>query len=147
MQGWILSYDFYQSANCLDDRRLLANIYENIHGLASLVGLNDKLINPKRSVKNHPNIKRWDGYIQAYINYIHRHLMSWDDRYPIKDTSINLNNMIYIMEQINVFPLVIDLIPKWITDELIQEHKQILLQKDYKFYSQVFNNIKHRSKQ
>ena len=63
MQNWVLDYNYEISALKLDKKRLMANIYENIHGIASLLFINYKLITAKRNVKNHPNIKRWENNI------------------------------------------------------------------------------------
>jgi hypothetical protein len=53
MQTFIPDYNFYRSACNLDTKRLGSQIYEAIHILASLLYVNDKLVNPKRNVKNH----------------------------------------------------------------------------------------------
>jgi hypothetical protein len=62
MQTWLTDSDFSLSASNLDTKRLNAQIYEGIHILSSLLDVNDKLINPKRNVKNHPASKLWVGY-------------------------------------------------------------------------------------
>lgn len=138
MQNWILDFDFIKSASYLDTHRLQANIYENIQGYASIFNLTDKLINPKKNRKNHSNIKRWIGYEQAYMNYIHRHFLVWKDKYGIKEDSISYNNFLMIQKKTNIYPLVANLIPIWITQDLINQHRQILLQKNYEHYSRYF---------
>lgn len=142
MQNWILDFDFYKSASYLDRHRLQANIYENIHGLASIYNLNTYLINPKKNVKNHRNIKRWIGAEQAYFNYIDAHLYEWDRRYKITQDSINYNNFIMLCKKTNIYPFLEKLIPRWINDDLIKQHRQILLNKNYEHYSKYF--IKER---
>jgi hypothetical protein len=139
MQNWILDKDFYKSASYLDRHRLQANIYENIHGLASLLNLNDKLVNPKRSVSNHPNIKRWKGYINEYFTYICMHVSEWEKRGFKID--INSKNVAIIMKNKSDIK-VVNKIPDWITDDLIKQHQQILLKKNYEHYKKYFGEIK-----
>lgn len=138
MQGCILDYNFKISAAYLDRNRLLATIYENIQGLASIFDLNQMLITPKRSVKNHPNIKRWVGYEQTYVNYIAAHLERWGELYGIKEGSINRRNFGFLTNDIRIRPLQYTLLPVWITDELIKNYKKILLEKDYNYYKDKF---------
>lgn len=57
MQTFITDKNYSISASNLDNKRLGAQIYEGIHILASLLDVNDKLVTPKRSVKNHPVAK------------------------------------------------------------------------------------------
>lgn len=136
MQNWILDYDFCNSASYLDRHRLQANIYENIHGLASLLDINDKLVNPKRSVKNHPNVKRWENYEFDLLTYIYYHLSEWFNRgYK---SEINEKNYWLLQEEIGLHPLTKQIIPIWITDKIIRDHQQILLEKDYNHYSKYF---------
>jgi hypothetical protein len=141
MQNWILDYDFCKSASYLDRNRLQANIYENIHGIASLLNINDKLVNPKKSVKNHPNIKQWEDYIEYYLQYILCHLEEWQRRgYKI---NINRKNMSIIFKKLKMdycseYILYNYDFPKWINDDLIKKHQQLLLEKDYEYYSKYF---------
>jgi len=139
MQSWILDHNFYVSASMLDRNRLQANIYENIHGIASLLGINNQLVNQKRSVANHPNIKRWSGYLGYYFHYICVHIDEWVSRGYKND--INKRNMDIIFNHRNT-QILIEVyrseytIPNWITDDLIKEHKQILYKKDPEYYKQ-----------
>lgn len=150
MQNHILDYNFYKSASLLDNQRLWANVYENIHGLASLLGCNDKLYRlnkktnkieqlGKRSVANHPNIKRWDSWIPTYYRYIWIHIEEWlfNRRYQIGE--ITKNNLYLLMEYKVLYECWDDnVIPDWINDNLINKHKQILLKKNYEFYKNKF---------
>lgn len=146
MQSWILDYDFKKSASYLDRHRLQANIFENIHGLASLLNINDKLVNPKRSVANHPNIKRWIGYETEYFCYILGHLIIWDKKFAKnKGDTINSINMCLLSKYINLSEIISILCfnssltkPSWINPELIKQHQEILLKKDFEYYSQYF---------
>jgi hypothetical protein len=77
MQTWITDKDFYKSASNLSRQHLQAQIYEGIHILASLLDVNDKLVNPKRNVKNHSASKLWIGYEVKLLNYIMIHIREW----------------------------------------------------------------------
>lgn len=70
MQTWITDTDIAVSAHNLDRQRLCAQLYEGIHILASLCGANDKLVNPKRDVSNHPAAKVWRGREEALCFYL-----------------------------------------------------------------------------
>lgn len=141
MQSWVLDYDFNKSAYFLDRNRLMANIYENIHGLSSLLEINDKLVNPKRSVANHPNVKRWKNYLSTYFYYICVHLDEWYRRGYT--SSINKKNM-DIIWGFNNPKILIDVyqsnykIPDWVTNELILDHQGILLKKCPDYYKRYF---------
>jgi hypothetical protein len=77
VQTRITDKDFYKSASNLSRQHLQAQIYEGIHILASLLDVNDKLVNPKRNVKNHPASKLWMGYELNLLNYIMIHIREW----------------------------------------------------------------------
>ena len=126
MQSWILDKDFYKSASYLDRNRLQANIYENIHILASLLDVNDKLVNPKRNVKNHPASKLWIGYEGILLDYIYCHLQKWN-RLGYRQ-GVNYKN--FKILRLEVLINLIDPIPLWITDELIETHRSVLIQKE-----------------
>lgn len=133
MQNWILDRDLDKSASYLDKNRLQSNIYENIHGLASILGVNNKLVTPKRSVINHPNIKRWIGFEREYLFYIHEHLWNWFGRnYSSIINFENYKMLLGILKECSKKT------PEWITDGLIKKHQQILLEKDYEHYSKFF---------
>jgi hypothetical protein len=151
MQNWVLDldYNFYKSASYLDNHRLMANIYENIHGLASLLKINHLLYRRnkesgiveqlgKRSVANHPSIKRWLGFESMYFCYIAIHLAEWEKRgYEI---DINMKNINMIFESYNCIRiyvrdrLTLFILPHWINDDLIKTHRKILYNKDPVFY-------------
>lgn len=130
MQTWITDKDFYKSAGNLNRNHLAAQIYEGIHILASLLDYTDKLVNPKRNVKNHPAAKLWIGNEKELLIYICDHLNNWIDRgYK---TSINTKNYLYLRSLFNPVDFTYDKyrLPLWITDELIQTHRSVLIQKE-----------------
>lgn len=128
MQTWITDKDFYKSAYNLDTKRLGSQTYEGIHILASLLDVNDKLVNPKRNVKNHPVSKLWVGYEYELLCYIRKHLDNWHDRNY--DSIINETNYkIICMIVVKRFKTHFE-VPSWITDELIQVHRSVLIQKE-----------------
>jgi len=136
MQSWIVDKDFYKSASMLDTKRLQANIYENIHILASLLYVNDKLITPKRSVINHPNAKLWVGYERELLCYIAIHLDEWMISKKHKSEK-NLQNFHFLRGLFSGMEyLTIDQCQKylnnvkWITEEFIQRHRAKLIQKE-----------------
>jgi hypothetical protein len=132
MQTQITDKDFYKSASNLNRQHLQANIYEPIQVLASLLGVNDKLVNPKRDVSNHPTAKLWAGYEQDLVFYIGAHISEWTDRYGFKEESINIRNFRMLCDENGIWPLSFQMYPKWITDELIETHRSVLIQKEIK---------------
>lgn len=139
MQTWITDINFRKSAENLDVKRLGAQIYEGIHILSSLTGLNDKLVNPKRNVSNHPAALLWKGYEQDLMNYLKAHLDEW--YYRKYNSFINLNNLKIIIREAQIYPMVYQFRTRWITDELIETHRSVLIQKKPEFYSQKWPNV------
>lgn len=136
MQTWITDRDYRESASNLDRQRLGAQIYEGIHILASLIGVNDKLVTPKRSVANHPVAKFWKGCEVELYGYISAHMLEWSSRGYKSD--INFRNFVMIFNELkerkNIFN------DPAIFNDLIKLHKHILLQKNYEFYSEKFGD-------
>jgi hypothetical protein len=133
MQTWITDKDFSKSAANLDRRRLGAQLYEGVHVLASLLEVNDKLVNPKRSVANHPVAKFWKGCEASLLKYIAIHLLEWSKR-GYKH-GINFENFTILWKTTigrDIFN------SPAITDDLIKLHRHILLKKDFEFYSEKF---------
>jgi hypothetical protein len=130
MQTKITDKDFYKSASNLTRQHLGAQIYEGIHILASLLDCNDKLVNPKRNVKNHPASRLWIGYEYELLFYIERHLDEWCVERGYK-SNINDQNFFMLCDQKyeRNFKYGIKNLD-WITDELIQTHRSVLIQKE-----------------
>ena len=136
MQTFITDRNFSKSAENLDVRRLNAQVYEGIHILSSLLDVNHKLVNPKRSVLNHPITRMWKGHEESLLFYIAIHLREKRRRGHKLSGTINFQNYIFLcglisMKQIDS--------PEFITDELIKEYKKKLYEKDSEFYSQWKN--------
>jgi hypothetical protein len=133
MQTWVTDKDFYKSASNLTRQHLQANIYESIQILASLLNINDKLVNPKKNVKNYPQARLWNGYEVTLYKYITQYLFNWYDRKYMSYT--NSKNIMIIFN----YMLINNYLDKrktrhkkndWITDELIQTHRSVLIQKE-----------------
>ena len=100
MQTWILDENFAVSASKLSLRHLQAQIYEGIQILASLLDYRDKLVNPKRSVANHPASIQWKGYEFHLSQFVGSHLKEWFNRgYK---SEVNLKNYENLLDQVNV---------------------------------------------
>lgn len=147
MQTFITNYNFYKSAENLDVKRRMSQIYESIHILASLLDMNDKLINPKRNIKNHPVAKLWEGYETWLFNYITCHIVIWinKSKKTIKEIleTITIRNYSLLSIKIkNHFPTFIDKnYPYWITDKLIKIHRSVLIQKKPDFYKKLWPGV------
>lgn len=140
MQTWITDYDFYKSASNLDSKSLHINICESIHILASLLNCNDKLVNPKKNVKNHPAAKLWKEYEKSLLVYILQHIQEWKFERK-KKCPINEKNYYMLNKEIFNKAFFCDAaalgIKKqdesdkyWINDELIKIHRSVLIQKE-----------------
>lgn len=137
MQTWITDKNFESSARNLDYKRLGAQIYEAIHILASNLEVNEKLYNPKRSVKNHPVSKLWCNHNGCLLYYISCHLNEYiiDRRY---NSIINLENFIFLSSLIEMNHV----IPEWVTDELIDTHRSVLISKKEDHYLRLWPDNK-----
>jgi hypothetical protein len=136
MQTWFLFYDVKKSAAALDRNRLGAQIYEGVHILASLLGVNEKLVNPKRSVAKHPIAKLWNGYECHLFNYIVVHLREWQNRGY--QCGINLKNMYMIMSLRASHIRGYEVRPPWVDEELIKSHREKLIVRLPSHYEKIF---------
>jgi hypothetical protein len=140
MQTWITDYNFYQSAKNLDNKRLHAQIYEGIHILSSLLNINDKLVNPKRSVRNYPVAKLWEGHEYNLFQYINNHIVVWickGFRYYGTVSYENIRILYYfILQYYDKSEYLF-----WITDELIQIHRSVLIQKKSEHYKKLWPDV------
>jgi hypothetical protein len=135
MQTWITDTDISVSAHNLDRQRLGAQMYEGIHILASLCGVCDKLVNPKRDVSSHPASKLWKGYEDALFAYLCIHIIEWDSRgYK---TQINMDNMRMLSMCV---PLSSNGLIDFITSELITTHRSVLIAKKPDHYAGLWTD-------
>jgi len=137
MQTFITDFDYNKSAKNLDRQRLGSQIYEGIHILSSLIGVNDQLVNPKRSVINHPVAKFWAGYEFDLLAYIASHMLEWYDRGYKSDINSRNYEMIYSVIYDDTSILKTESNPK-ITPDLIKLHKAVLIQKKPEYYNKIF---------
>ena len=143
MQIKVLDRNFYKSASYLRcPQELNAQIYEAIHGLASLLecvddlDLSDKCKNKIKKYKDYPQCKLWKGYEKELFCYIAIHLDVWiyDCKY---NSNISLTNF-KLLRKLFCYELYLtpDICQKylsniqWITDEFIQMHRSVLIQKE-----------------
>lgn len=145
MQTLIVENDFYLSASRLDTKRLGANIYESIQILASLLDCTDKLVNPKRNVKNCPQAKLWAGYEQHLLFYISAHLYEW---LLVRHYKADISKKNLKILRCKIDYSYTEKPCTWITPELIQTHRSVLIQKkpDYykKFWPDTPDNLNMR---
>lgn len=140
MQTWITHTDYRTSASNLDNKMLGAQIYEGIHVLSSLLNVNDKLVNPKRSVINHPVAKFWKGYECDLYCYVFYHIEEWMNGRGYR-TEINMKNLDIILDKLNKLIeieggcIIVEQNPK-INEDLIKLHKQVLVNKKPEYYKE-----------
>jgi hypothetical protein len=155
MQTKITDKAFYKSASNLTRQDLQAQVYEAIHLLGSLLNcvdnliLSDKCKNKIKNYKNYPQAKLWIGYVKELLFYIDNHLLEWFSRgYKTEINGKNLNILISILfgnrETYNCFRLGC-VTPSWITDELIQTHRSVLIQKEIEREKKDIDKIKPQS--
>ena len=128
MQTFLVHKDPYMSAQLLDPKRRFSQIYEGIHILASLTRTTHLLVNPKRSVVNHPVAKLWSPYPGALLHYCISHYAVWREMYPMSP-SINAENLDMLAEHI-----VADITMPQPLINLIPYYQQLLYTKDPVFY-------------
>ena len=137
MQIWITDRDFTKSARNLDHKRLFSNIYESIHILASIYGLHDQLVTPKRDVSNTPQAKLWRGYESMLLAYIYIHINEWRKRGYRTTTNIDNVAMLEAKTKLLLNPT----IPRWATDELIETHRSVLIEKKPDYYKSLWPSV------
>jgi len=139
MQTQITDYNPRKSASNLDRERLGSNIYESIHILSSLVCLNDQLITPKADRSNHPAAQLWKNYIPELVSYIYYQWEEWCSRKtksgkPYAAYGVNYKNFEMICSSINVWPGDADSMPPWISQDVIDVHRSVLIRKNPDHY-------------
>lgn len=141
MQTNMTDKNISKSVKNLDRQRLFANIYENIHGLASLLGINDQLVNPVKDISNKPQCKLWKGYENYLLNHIWNAYDYWFVKYANKATTtyfgtINWENISKIAKTLKILSL--NLLPTeypdWCSEECIKTHRLHLISKNKEIY-------------
>lgn len=130
MQTFLPYQDFIKSAACLDRQRLGKQRVEVIQILNTLTG-------KSKGWRNHPNVKMWQGYELALATYGLEICTEWIKR-GYKDTC--MNKIIDIMDEagIDFLPCKAEM-PEWLNEEFCAKHRQILLEKNFEFYSKKFD--------
>lgn len=156
MQIKILDRDFYKSASYLRcPQELNAQIYEATHGLASMLGcvddldLSDKCKKQIKKYKDYPQCKLWQGYERELLCYIAVHLDYWINGKKYNPGIINYYNYKILYNYFRwPFTLTIEIAQSmleavgWITDEVIQMHRSVLIQKEIEREKEIDNKIK-----
>lgn len=142
----------YKNAKCLDVRRRNKQILE----LVQLIAVNTnnyailkqwKIIKPivpgvknrfqlYKSIKNHPNVKKWKGYEGYLAFYLFRLLnvyMNKSKKYH-KCSRIFWDFIAYNEQIPNEI-----ILPPWFTKESCYEHQALLISKKPEFYGPIFN--------
>lgn len=153
MQIKILDKDFYKSASYLRcPQELNAQIYEAIHGLASMLDcvddldLSDRCKNQIKKYKDYPQCKLWVGYEKELIEYIRCHLLAWNFKYEM---GISYENYMILFKKVFFDSLEFHAylkdfkIPDWITDEVIQMHRSVLIQKEIEREKKLKDEIEY----
>lgn len=140
MQTFLLDADYRKSAEYLDIRRRFSQIYEGIHILSSILDINQELVTPKRSVKNHPIAKAWKDYPEYLLHYIEEHFYVWRRNYGYTElaalNTINGQNIDLLRHYIKPSKTCIH--PEGLPSA--KEYWLILLEKDRAYYGR-FSNI------
>jgi hypothetical protein len=139
MNTFIVNRDLYKSADMLDQRRLFSSIYEGIHGLASIMGVSDKLVTPKKPKPNHPCALQYVHYKWYWLRMLDVYYRVWYSKFAnkdkwTKDGTINAKNLSMLYNEWKDKRLPINLVPVWL-DDAIEIHRNVLWQKDPEFYS------------
>ena len=118
MQTFLPFPDFHKSAACLDMKRLGKQRVETLQILQTLTR--------GSRWRNHPAVKMWEGYIPALVEYGIAVCEEWLAR-GYKDTCL---------DKIKAFRFSRGVYPHWFGDEDFHKaHRQILLGKNYEWYS------------
>lgn len=140
MNTFITDNDMAISADNLDRKRIFSNIYENIHGLASLLSINDQLVNPVKDISKKVQCKMWIGCEKQLFLYIYVCYRTWYNKFANKiitkyHDTVNYKNIKKISDVLNIWPNDEDYkFPEWVTTEMINNHRAILISKDRDYY-------------
>ena len=141
MNTFIVDANIEQSADLLDQRRLFSSVYEGIHGLASLLNVSDKLVNPKKPKANHPCAKQYVDYTVFWYRVLKTYYDVWWEKFAnkekyTKDGTINAQNLKMLAKVIEGNATTnIWFTPKFFNIYMVRMHRNVLYWKDPIFYS------------
>jgi len=150
---FITDFNIVKSAENLDRQRLFSCIYENIHGLASMLGcvddlkLSDAAKKKAYNLKNKVQFKLWVDYEQFLLYYIVVYYSIWHKKYSKKEKfeeTVNYYNILKIVEKMENLGIIsgkrahrdgffisdIRKYVSWITHDLLNTHKSNLIRKE-----------------
>lgn len=134
MQTFLPLPSFQESAQCLDRQRLGKQRVEVLQILNTLLG-------KSKGWKNHPNVKMWQGYEFTLVLYGKAICQEWKKR-GYKDTCEEKIQALWEdrIKGLNAEELCeVCKYPQWLTKEFCRGHRQLLLEKDFAFYSKKFD--------
>lgn len=151
MQTNMTDKNILKSVSNLDRRRLFSNIYENIHGLASLLNINDQLVNPVEDIGYKPQCKLWKGYETHLLSHIWNAYDVWYNKHANKkitnyNDTVNYQNILKICKIMRIIGLkqLPDSYPDWCSDECIISHKFHLMAKNKNYYQKLWPDLYER---
>ena len=129
MQTFIVHWDMERNAMLLDRQRLGKQRLECAQIAKACLGITN-------GWKNHPNVIRWIGYEPYLINeYMRAILLEWERRGykndKMREEFLALSEMVEGRHIVKPF---------WVNDVII-EHRNLLLSKNFKFYRDKFYPI------
>ena len=134
MQVFTPSKDYLFNAHILDNKRRNKQILENMQILSANTGVDFGWKIPKY-IYNHPTTLLWKDDAAYLWGYTYALFMEYFDKHKYKKThkSWNIFHTMYILNHIDY-----DKIPEFLNDTFCKKHQELLLEKDYKYYSQYF---------
>lgn len=141
MQTFITSLNLCESAASLDTRRLNNQINENMVILRTITGWYEQ--HEMKGWPNHPNVTRWRNFELVLTNYTYELLNEYYQR-NLDNEKVHpgiINRLEYLKELIDLLPEDRQeaIYPEWLNEDFCAEHRRILLEKDFAFYSKKFD--------
>jgi hypothetical protein len=123
-----------KNANCLDPKRRNKQILELLQILSVNLNIDIGWKIPK-SVKNHPNVKKWVDYQEYLIEYLLELFKVYSDKTgKIHKSYYNFNTL--LSKHRSYYST--GYLPKWFSKETCYGHQSLLLNKNKEYYSEVF---------
>lgn len=148
MQTFLPYQDFSKSAAALDDKRLNNQINEALIILRTLTGWYAK--NGGKGWPNHPCTKQWAGNESFLVDYCFACIDEYKKRHGKGFSILQRQDAVIRALEANekmLYNWEYDLYkqekhPEWITKDFCAQHRRILLEKDFAFYSGKFDATK-----